>query len=371
MTEESKGEKPRVISSLEGLGNYDCAPISTAISIPTKPRPVTEKDFSSSKDIAQLAERVITFQEKFLVDSIPEEDLKYFTEHPSDILRPCFFIAPYFYMQSSTIDRWLKINQDLITESKKVSKKNEVYAEIVIDRGILEKQDELSRISDAYLKLDKCDGYLLWISDLSEHDSSLSTLRGLKELVKALALSDKPIINLFGGYYSLLLTKFGLSGVCHGPGYGEERDVIPVGGGLPTSKFYLTPIHQRLLYRYVELMVRTPVWPTANDFYKEVCAGPTCKAILDGNLNNFYKFGQETISQKKDRTYSFPTTEARFRTTQHYLEAKLQEFNEVAQNELGMLIKQLQTAKQKYDQYMTGAQLRYLDTWVDVFQQAK
>ena len=370
MTEGSKGEPSRVKSSLEGLGNYYGAPISTAISIPTRPRPVTEKDFSSSRDIAQLAERVITFQEKFLVDSIPEEDQKYFTEAPSKILRPCFFIAPYFYMESSTIDRWLKINQDLITESKKLFPKDKVYGEIVIDRGILDNPTELKRIADAYLKLDVCDGYLLWISDLSEHDSALSTLSGLKELIRTLKQSNKPIINLFGGYFSLLLTKFGLSGVCHGPGYGEERDVIPVGGGLPTSKFYLTPIHQRLLYRHVEIMVRTPVWPSADDFYKEVCAGPTCKTTLDGNLNNFYKFGLEKISQKKDRTYSFPTTEARFRTTQHYLEAKLQEFDEVAQKDLGGLIKQIQTAKKKYDHYMTGAQLRYLDTWVDVLQQA-
>lgn len=368
MTEESKGEKSKVKSSLEALGKIYGAPISTAIATPTKPRPVTEKDFSSSKSIAQFAEKVIAFQDKFLDDSIPEEDRKYFTEDPGGILKPCFFIAPYFYMESSTIDRWLNINQDLITESKRASGNRKVYGEIVIDRGILDKQKDLDRIANAYLKLDTCDGYLLWISDLSEHDSALPTLQGLKNLVEVLAKSHKPIVNLFGGYYSLLLTKFGLSGVCHGPGYGEERDVIPVGGGLPTSKFYLTPIHQRLLYRHVAIMVKARVWPTADDFYKEVCAGRVCKDTLLGDLNNFYKFGEETISRKSDRTYSFPTTEARIRTTQHYLEAKLAEFNEVAQKDLGGLIRQLQAAKQKYDQSLTGAQLRYLDTWADAIQ---
>jgi len=360
-------EKPKVKTSIETLASYYGPPITTSLANQPNPRAVNERDFPTISEISRLAERVIRFQEKFLIESIPADDLKYFDVDLKTILKPYFFIAPYFYMESSTIDRWLDINSGLVSESKRIVGTNKLYAEIVIDRGILDDKIAISRIVDAYIGPNACDGFLIWISDLSEHEAASSTLQGLKQLVVELGKTGKPIINLFGGYFSLLLTKLGITGVCHGPGYGEDRDVIPVGGGLPTSKFYLTPIHQRMLYRHVEIMVRTPVWPTINDFYREVCAGQACKTTLEGDLSNFYRFGQEKISQKGERTYSFPTTDARYRTTQHYLEAKSQEFNDVGSAaNLNVLIEQLIAAKSKYEQYLTGAQLRYLDTWVSV-----
>ena len=365
MAEHKENEPLKIKSSLEGLANEYGTPISTAVS---GLRQVFPKDFSSQNQIEQFAKKVIEFQVNFLPNAIDPSDRKYFPADFDSTLKPEFLIAPYFYMKSSTINDWLDINQKLVIASKGITAGNNLYAEIVIDRGILDNENELKAIANAYLKLDVCDGYLIWISDLSEHQSALSTLVGLRNFVHDLAQNHKPIINLYGGYYSLLLANYGIAGVCHGPGYGEERDVIPVGGGMPTSKFYLNPVHQRLLFRDAQFMVNKPVWRSIEDFYKEVCSGPTCKQVLSGDLKNFVKFGEEKVGRNKDRTYSYPTIEARYLTTQHYLEAKAIEFNDVTEKDIKILIEQLKNAKKKYDDFMPGAQLRYLDTWVEALQ---
>jgi hypothetical protein len=365
MTQAEEGHKSRVKSSIQGLGELYGPPVSTAIAVPTRPRAVTKKDFSSEKAMRPFAENVLAFQAGFVANSVSPEDRKYFIDDVST-LRPNFLIAPYFYMESSTLDDWLEINLDFVKLSKGTMPQSSIYAEIVIDRDILDKDADLNRIISAYGGLKDCDGFLLWVSDLTEQAASLPTLKGMKRLVADLSkASGKPIVNLFGGYFSLLLTKFGLTGVCHGPGYGEERDVVPVGGGLPTSKFYLTPVHQRLLYREVAFLVQSKAWKNADQFHREICNGKTCRDTLQGNLDNFYRFGEETIFQKKTRSYSFPTTEARIRTTHHYLEAKNSEFDMVAQEDLAALLKQLQSAKTKYDPFLGPTLTRYLQTWVE------
>jgi hypothetical protein len=366
-TPKNNEEPAKVKSSIEGLAIEYGTPIYEAIS-GLRPQRVSNKDFFSQHVVDSFVERVINFQKNYLVNSIASEDKKYLEVDFAKILKPLFFIAPYFYMKSSTVNEWLNLNLQMIEASKKFSGDDKLYSEIVIDRGLLENNNEIERIARSYLALDACDGYLLWISNLSEHRSILKTLSGMRRFISILAEARKPIINLYGGYFSLLLTKYGLTGVCHGPGYGEDRDVIPVGGGMPTSKFYLNPVHHRLLYGEVQLMVNGGLWPNAEAFYREVCSGTVCKEILSGDLQNFVKFGEQNYRESKGKTYGYPTTEARFLTTQHYLEAKAHEFKMVNEENLQDLIEQLKDAKAKYKPWESNTQLNYLDNWIKAIQ---
>ena len=358
----NKDGESAIKSSLASLAEVYGSPISTAVS---NIKQVFPNELSSTRAKEQLAKNVIDFQENCLSNAIDESDKKYLPPDIDSQLKPEFLIAPYFYMKSTTIDDWLMLNKELIVASKKIAEKKKLYAEIVIDRGILENDLELNKIANCYLTLNECDGYLLWISDFSEHQSSLSTLVGFRNFVKKLAQVNKPIINLYGGYFSLLLTRSGLTGVCHGPGYGEDRDVIPVGGGMPVSKYYLNPVHQRLLFRDVLFMVKEGAWKSVDDFYSDVCSGSICRDVISNDLENINKFGEENVRENKGRVYSYPTTVARYLTTQHYLEAKAKEFNEVTTKSIQNLSDQLREAKIRYDKDMPGAQLRYLDNWVE------
>jgi hypothetical protein len=360
--EAPPGELGSVKAALEGLAGAYGSPITRALH---EQRQLIPRDLQSPDELRGFTDRVLRFQEHALLNALGPSDAKYIDGNPQDILRPQFLVAPYFYMKASDAPEWLPVNLHLVRASRELLPKHGIYAEIVIDRGILDSIDEVDHIARAYRDANECDGYLLWVSDHSEHESALSTLRGLKRLVATLAESGKNVISLYGGYFSLLLSQFGAAGLCHGPGYGEERNVIPVGGGLPTSKFYVTPVHQRLLFREVQFMVAADAWPDADTFFQEVCSGETCREVISGNLKeNFHRFGEEIVKERKGRSYSFQAPEARVLTTNHFIEAKHQEFRHVTETSLPDLIAQLRDAKLRYEPFIPGAQLRYLDSWV-------
>jgi hypothetical protein len=356
------GEQPKVKASLQGLGEEYGEPIVKAL---RGDRPVKAADFANDALKRDFTKRVLLFQTEGLIKALAPTDSKYIDSNIEQILQPNFLVAPYFFLDSKNYKEWLDVNAQLFAASVGHHPGKALYAEIVVDWRIVEKPDQLSEIISSYKQLAGCDGYLIWISNASEHTAGTATLTGLRRLVRELSSEGKPVINLYGGYFSLLLSHFGMSGVTHGPGYGEDRDVIPVGGGLPASKFYLTPIHQRLLTREVEFMVTSKVWENAEDFFARVCSGATCRSVINGNLlDNFNRFGREIVKfSKRGSEYSYPTPDARLITTNHYLEAKDDEFRSVGENSLQDLIRQLENAEKVYAESAPSSSLGCLESW--------
>ena len=298
-------------------------------------RPVVANDFVNSRTYHEFALKVLEFQMTGLSSALEPSDSKYLVFDASKVISPTFLIAPYFFLEREGITDWLPINIELFKHSVGLFPEKPLFAELLIDWGVLENEESVKSIADQYLSLNGVSGFVIWISNFPESEAAVSTLRGLKLLVQELSKKKYPLINLYGGYYSLLLTKHGMTGVAHGPGYGEDRNVIPVGGGMPASKFYLTPTHQRLLFRDVQFMVNANVWKDESDFYSSVCDGQTCKETLGTNLKeNFIEFGKEIIRTSKGKEYSFPTPRARLLTTNHYLEAKAHEYEQISKFEL-------------------------------------
>ena len=59
-------------------------------------------------------------------------------------------------------------------------------------------------------------GFIIWVADFDETNESLGILKGLKDFVQALSSTGKKVINLYGGYYAILLRHFGLKGFSSG-----------------------------------------------------------------------------------------------------------------------------------------------------------
>jgi len=100
-------------------------------------------------------------------------------------------------------------------------------------------------------------------------------------LVTDLNAAGLKVYNLHGGYFSLACRSFGLAGVSHGIGYGEQKDVVPViGQAIPTVRYYLPALHKRLGVAQVQRAFPTMGVVTAADFYAKVCDCAVCKGLL-------------------------------------------------------------------------------------------
>lgn len=335
------------------------------IGAPIGVRPLKPSDFDDILNVNQFASTVINFQLNRMSEAL-KEDQKYLPED-AVLAKPYAVVAPYFYLSPATYTEWLPLNIRMIDASRSHVKDGRLFVEIVISNDFLAKPDEMENVVSEYLKNPVYDGILLWVSDFPEHLADERSLTSFVDLCLRLKESGKPVVNLYGGYFSILLWKIGLDGVCHGPGYGEDRGVIPVGGGPPELKYYFTPIHKRISYRDVEFLIAQEVWETQDEFMSEVCSGKICKATLQAGLQGFYEFGVMELKRRDDNGsyYEVMSTASRERMKKHFVEAKSIEHRNVSVQDGKQLIAQLEESYSKYKKYFGKNDLAYMERWVN------
>ena len=220
--------------------------------------PIVPKDFDLNINKKTFVERILSFQFNLVYDHINKHGLQKYLNYVAPEIsknlpqfRPKFLIAPYFYLdlQSPDWKKWLDLNVEFVKlaiEKTNQNYKIPIFAQIVISKSLLCDNDSLEVVIKTYSQLN-CDGFTIWIDDFNEQETSSDVLLKFVKLLRG--LNNKPVYNMYGGYFSILLTHKSvglLSGVSHGLEYGESRMVYPVGGGIPVSKYYFFPIHQRL-----------------------------------------------------------------------------------------------------------------------------
>jgi hypothetical protein len=157
---------------------------------------------------------------------------------------PLFLISPYFYFESVT-DPWYSISLYIAQKSRDFEKNHRIYPVICASKEVITDQNNIEKISLDYKGFD---GYVLWISNLNEEKDEEKYLEGLGNLVKSLSTAKKPVINLYGEFFSLLLSKkYGIDyvrNIC----YGESKDAEtpPAKGFLPKDRYYMTFIHSKI-----------------------------------------------------------------------------------------------------------------------------
>jgi hypothetical protein len=84
-------------------------------------------------------------------------------------------------------------------------------------------------------------------NSFKEHDAPSEELRAYRNAIAAASKNGlKPAV-LFGGYFAILMSKYGLQGFGNGIGYGEWRDSGYHKGGTAATRIYLLKLH-----RYVD-----------------------------------------------------------------------------------------------------------------------
>jgi hypothetical protein len=338
--------------------------------------------------IRKFTENVLAYQENFINEKKDAQDYGKYVEFAREEdpslasleihQRPEFLVAPYFYLEE---DNWLSKNLSLITLAKELRPDVPVYAQVVINKKILERNlinnedSAFDSIINSY-KESNADGFLIWIDGYSEHEELSESLSKYTQALSTLRESDKPVHTLYGSYFSILLThqKYNiLQGVAHGLEYGEAREVVPVGGGVPTAKFYFYPLHKRMNLKEMVEILRQLNINTKEQFFEKICNCATCiEAISSDNVLIDFQmaYGQTKPStfQRGETlvTMSFPTPETKSRSLRHYLYSKKKEFETVGRAEdFEILRQELSNSLATYKEITNSEDYGHLSEWIN------
>jgi len=316
-------------------------------------RQLEPRDFlvTDIKLIEEFTKNIINFQ-KNIFKTMPSQQsiLEYAKILGKEAKKPTllFLTTPYFYF-TSIDDPWYEISLKIAKHSIKLKKEHKLYVILCFSKELLCKEKDIDKIMEDYAGFD---GYLIWVSDFDEKHVSGECLRGLKILVEKLSEFKKPIYTLYGEFFSLLLSKFGLAGYSRGVSYGESKsvDTVVTGGRLP-RRYYLNLFHVNLS----EAISRT--------FFSEnpnlLCKCRICNNILK-NIQSTDKV--ETVSQFFD---NIDFQEAK----QHFMVVHKKEIQKVSKSSLDDLKKELKKQYEvckKLNPTIYGIPYKHIKRWEEV-----
>ncbi|HYB23667.1 MAG TPA: hypothetical protein VED41_07710 [Solirubrobacteraceae bacterium] len=306
------------------------APFSLALQ---QRRSLDPGDFVPEDD-RQVVQRMLEWQRTVL--SSPPEDAKFFDD--GEVARePVLLTVPYFPLQSSAEGElepaWLAVNLRLLDAAAATYERNRLAAGLLIEESLFDSQHEFDQVRQTYETV-PADHIWLWVSDNEEIDMTIPRAQRLRELVRQLRASGKQVHQAFGGSFSSLLLRDGLTSVGHGVSYWEHKSWEPLaGGGLPTLRYFYPPLGQRLRFLDVDALVDALV-SDAEDFHEGVCGCEVCRTTLDGDLANFASYGAVAVRERRDRSgrvveYDVPQSLALTLSKRHYLCAKAREVTRI------------------------------------------
>lgn len=335
--------------------------------------------------IKKFTDNVISYQENLVingdksindyskyVDFVKSED-----SSQSDIeihQTPEFLVAPYFYIDQ---DAWIDKNILFLEEAiKNKSESKKVFAQIVISKRVFEKCIISNPIFESIITKygnSNADGFLLWVDGYSEHDEISESLEKYKDFICNLhSKKGKPVYVLYGGYFSVCLTNATidcLDGVAHGLEYGESREVVPVGGGIPVAKYYFYPLHKRINLKDMIYILQRLKIRTKEDFFTKICDCPVCREVIQSDVlndfqNGFGKSKPSTFQRGKTLvTMNFSTTETKEKSLKHYLYNKKKEFDFVENHQNAEIIKELNASYAQFKDCIDSNNCQHIDEW--------
>ena len=247
--------------------------------------PLTPLDYNSI-DIDQTTENILHFQDQKCSGQLELSDIdpilqkKYQTDIKTTFLgksnlEPNFYLAPYFCCDQ---EGWYDLSLKFTKSAIKVTNGHRlVYAVIFLLAKTLRDTTRLDMIINDYSELN-VGGYIIWINNLRYADASLGQLLGLKYLITKLSQTKKPIINLYGGYFSATLNHFGLSGFASGLAKSEGkhafRPFIPNKEfKRPKPNYYIYKVHQAVDVSKAEKVLK--------EYHALQCSCKVCRRLTD------------------------------------------------------------------------------------------
>ena len=206
---------------------------------------------------------------------------------------PDAVFAPYFFVHELWVDGGLEVAMDLAKRSVNLDPKPAapVHAVVCASCSILETTGHVEYLIEELPKTGVA-GVWLWFDGFDELNAPLDQLKAFRRIVTGLS-GKMEVYNLHGGYFSLLLAHDGLTGISHGVGYGERKEIAQViGAAAPMVRYYLPPIRKRVGVPDIQRCFEDVEITTPSDFFKKVCDCSICKGVIADDLARFAAFGQ-------------------------------------------------------------------------------
>ena len=343
---------------------------------------VLPKDFNDANPRRAFCERVLEFQIKAIEKRTQESDAakyyKYLKGKGQAVganLRPGLLVAPYFYMTSGTLSQWLAVNIACARDSEEYARNQNLplAVQIVISRDLLEDRKLRPLVAEYENSRVRPAAFLIWVDSFSELTASEDELRSFVKLLRQLGLLA-PVVNLYGSFFSVALSRCELVkplvGVCHGLEYGEDRGVLPVGGGIPVAKYYLPALHARLRFREAEPAVRAlGGLRSVSDFLDIICDCSECKRVIGTNPEaDFAEYLMTRVKrsfqdgQIIEREYPLPETKEH--CVRHYMWCKAREYGDAISRDL--LVKELRQTENKLSRVSGLQTVSHCGVWARV-----
>lgn len=306
-------------------------------------RPLIPEDFSDDTIRKKTVHNILEYQGQRLEEEQPQSGP---LRIPGDSIQPRVLIIPYFFTNKSLT--WHPTNIQLISDAITLKPDLPLYSVLLIDRTLLQDLETLLDVTKAYCET-KVNGFFIWISDQIEQSMGRQEVSNFVKFVQVLCSDGRPTYNMYGGYLSALLSKFGLTGFSHGVGYGEHRNVIPVvGGGLPQAKYYFPPLHKAFMFADIQMTI---AHLSSEKYYSDVCNCPICHSVINDNLqSNFQKYGEtefKGIGKVGQQVFRQTANSVQI-CRGHYLTTRFLEILEIRDNDVQILLSRLREAENTY-----------------------
>jgi hypothetical protein len=258
--------------------------------------------------------------------------------------KPQFVTAPYFYFDNKKSD-WLDVNIKIAEKTREIYKA-EVVPILLTKASCLSKE-----LLDKYSTFQQI---IIWVTDLNEKDTSdynklVSGLKKIKSFVEYAKSMNISVFNLYGGYFSALLTKSGLSNFSHGIFYGEYKSMNTTIGGIPPSRYYIKKLHE---------FFSTPE-------ASKILELPDCRELLDRGCKKAMEIINDDVSNIVKLADNPRLAQ------KHFLITRRCELDDVENKTMNQLKEELVSAYDKYLRHVTHVtkkKIEYLKAWAEALE---
>ena len=331
-----------------------------------------------SSHMDSLIDAVYSFETSYVNQYVKSKEYDKYLEFAQIGPKAMAVIAPYFMIKSSytdiEINDWITLNAEVA--KKFVQKNNDSYSvgvQIVLDKQILVKEGLVEQLCKAYQGIN-AEYAFIWIDEFDLFETTNAHRNAFKALLIGLTnLKMKPIM-AYGGYDAILLCHKDISyrmyGVAQSVGYGENRAVTPVGGGLPVNKYYFYPLHDRLKMSDASSILKSQRFFSMDPqkaselFYSTICNCKQCKSVIKNNINNFNLYNDAIdFTMKNGIKRNRPTTEATLIAAKHFMYSKVREWESLEHASFADLKKELVSNCRTY----SSVKLQSISDWCEIY----